>query len=82
MFDNISLTTNHAKSDSRQLHKSFPEVLQQLWVEDNPKAIKRLVAALEYKSGLTPDEIKEKYAWPEQTVYDWLTVVAERDLND
>ena len=58
------------------------QLCQQLWVEDNPKAIKRLVAALEYKSGLTPDEIEEKYAWPEQTVYDWLTVVAERDLND
>ena len=34
------------------------QLCQQLWVEDNPKAIKRLVAAFEYKSGLTPDEIK------------------------
>jgi len=69
------------KSGGKLVGVDEEQLRQQLWVEDNPKAIKRLVAALEYKSGLTPDEIEEKYAWPEQTVYDWLTVVAERDLT-
>ena len=50
-------------------------------MEHNPKTIKRLVAALEDKSDHTPAEIEAKYAWPQQTVYDWLTVVAERDLT-
>jgi len=57
------------------------QLRQQLWVERNPKAIKRLVAALEYKSGLSPAEIEEKYGWSEQTVYGWLDIVAERDLT-
>ena len=58
------------KSGAKLAGVDEEQLRQQLWVEDNPKAIKRLVAALEYKSGLTPDEIEEKYAWPEQTVYD------------
>lgn len=69
------------KSGEKLVGVGEEQLRQQLWVEDNPKAIKRLVAALEYKSGHTPAEIEAKYAWPEQTVYDWLTIVAERDLT-
>jgi transposase len=55
------------------------QLRQQLRTERDPKAIKRLVAALEYKSGLSPSKIQHKYGWHEQTVYDWLDIVAERD---
>ena len=57
------------------------QLRQQLRTETNPKAIKRLVVALEYKAGLSPAKIQQKYGWHEQTVYDWLDVVAERDLT-
>ena len=55
------------------------QLLTQLCTERDPKAIKRLVVALEYKSGLSPAKIQHKYGWHEQTVYDWLDIVAERD---
>jgi transposase len=55
------------------------QLREQLRTERDPKAIKRLVAALEYKSGLSPAKIQRKYGWHEQTVYDWLDIVAERD---
>ena len=51
---------------------------QRLAEETDPKAIKRLVAALEYKQGLSPAKIEEKYGWPEQTVYSWLNRFEER----
>ena len=55
------------------------QLRQQLRTERDPKAVKRLVVALEYKSGLSPAKIQHKYGWHEQTVYDWLDIVAERD---
>jgi len=55
------------------------QLREQLRTERDPKAIKRLVAALEYKSGLSPVKIQDKYGWHEQTVYDWLDIVAERE---
>ena len=58
-----------------------PEQLrQQLHRETNPKAIKRLTTALMYTEGMSPYEIEEVLGFPAQTVYDWLDVVAERDL--
>lgn len=57
------------------------QLREQLRTERDPKAIKRLVAALEYKSGLSPANIQQKYGWHEQTVYDWLDMVAERDAS-
>ena len=49
--------------------------------ESDPKAVKRLTAALEYKSGLSPAKIEAKYGVAEQTVYDWLDRFAERGIN-
>lgn len=37
------------------------QLREQLRTERDPKAIKRLVAALEYKSGLSPANIQQKY---------------------
>ncbi|WP_254533982.1 helix-turn-helix domain-containing protein [Natrinema gelatinilyticum] len=51
---------------------------QRLAEETDPKAIKRLVAALEYKQGLSPAKIEKKYGWSEQTVYNWLNRFEER----
>ena len=55
------------------------QLREQLRTERDPKAIKRLVVALEYKFGLSPAKIQHKYGWHEQTVYDWLDIVAERE---
>lgn len=54
---------------------------QRLVEETDPKAIKRLVAALEYKDGLSPAKIKEKYGWPKQTIYSWLNRFEERSFE-
>lgn len=58
--------------DSEQLR-------QQLRTESDPKAIKRLTSALLYEHGHSPAEIERLLGFPEQTVYDWLDTVAERD---
>lgn len=44
-------------------------------------AVMRLVAAREYKAGLTPEEIEDKYGWPEGTVYNWLGYIEERGID-
>ena len=54
---------------------------QRLAEETDPKAIKRLVAALEYKDGLSPAKIEEKYGWPKQTIYSWLNRFEERGVE-
>jgi transposase len=54
---------------------------QRLAEETDPKAIKRLVAALEYKSGLSPAKIEEKYGWPKQTIYSWFNRFEERGFE-
>lgn len=49
--------------------------------ETDPTAVKRLTAALEYKSGLSPAKIGAKYGIPEQTIYGWLDRFAERGID-
>lgn len=49
---------------------------------DDGQAVMRLVAAREYKAGLSPAQIEEKYGWPEGTVYHWLDYIEERDVDD
>lgn len=60
---------------------STAQLRQRLAKESDPKAIKRLVAALEYKAGLSPAEIEAKYGWPTQTVYGWLDRFEERGVD-
>jgi transposase len=55
------------------------QLRQQLRTETDGKAVKRLTSALLYEQGLSPAEIERWLGFPEQTVYDWLDVVAERD---
>jgi hypothetical protein len=45
---------------------------------DEGQAVMRLVAAREYKAGLSPAQIESKYGWPEGTVYHWLGYFEER----
>ena len=60
---------------------SLAHLRQRFSDETDPKAVKRLTAALEYKSGLSPAKIEAKYGVPEQTVYDWLDRFAERGID-
>ncbi len=69
------------KSGAKLVGVDEEQLRQQLWAERNPKAIKPPIATLEYKSGLSPAKLEDKYGWPEQTIYGWLDVVAERDLT-
>ena len=46
------------------------------------KAVVRLVAALEYKHGLSPAQIEDKYGWPASTVYHWLDYLTERGIDE
>ena len=55
------------------------QLRQQLRTETDPKAVKRLTAALLYADGFSPYEIERLLGFPAQTVYDWLDTVAERD---
>lgn len=57
------------------------QLRQQLRTETDAKAIKRLTCALLYRQGKSPAEIEQLLGFPEQTVYDWLDTVAERDLT-
>ena len=57
-------------------------VREQLADERDPKAIKRLTAAREYLTGLSPYGIEEKYGWNRQTVYNWLNRFEECDFKD
>lgn len=57
---------------------SASQLRELLATETDGKATKRLVAALEYKAGLSPAAISEKYGWPEPTVYSWLRRFADR----
>ncbi len=55
------------------------QLRQQLRTETDGKAVKRLTSALLYQQGQSPAEIERLLGFPEQTVYGWLDVVAERD---
>lgn len=57
------------------------QLRQQLRTETDAKAVKRLTSALLYRQGKSPAEIEQLLGFPEQTVYDWLDTVAERDLT-
>ena len=57
------------------------QLRQQLRTETDGKAVKRLTSALLYRQGKSPAEIENLLGFPEQTVYDWLDTVAERDLT-
>jgi transposase len=56
------------------------QLRQQLRTETDPKAVKRLTAALLYADGSSPYGIERLLGFPAQTVYDWLDTVAERDV--
>lgn len=59
-----------------------PEQLrQQLRTETNGKAAKQLTVALLYEAGFSPYQIEEWLGIPAQTGYNWLEVVAERDVT-
>jgi hypothetical protein len=59
-----------------------PEQLcQQLRTETDPKAVKRLTVALLYVDGFSPNRIEQLLGVPAQTAYDWLDVVAEREVT-
>lgn len=49
---------------------------------DDPKAVKKLVAALAYKDGESVQDIEDTYGWPTRTVYRWLDHLEERGLDD
>ena len=66
------------KAGGKLAEVSSGHLRQRLAEETDPKAIKRLVAALEYKSGLSPAKIENKYGWPEQTIYSWFNRFEER----
>lgn len=57
------------------------QLRQQLREETDPKAVKQEVVALLYVAGHSPYAIEEVLGIPAQTAYDWLDVVAERDLD-
>ena len=57
------------------------QLRQQLRTETDAKAVKRLTSALLYRQGKSPAEIEKLLGFPEQTVYDWLDTVTERDLT-
>jgi len=57
------------------------QLRQQLRTETDAKAVKRLTSALLYRQGKSPAEIEKLLGFPEQTVYDWLDTVAERNLT-
>lgn len=55
------------------------QLRQQLRMESDNKAVKRLTSAVLYKQGKSPNEIERLLSFPEQTVYEWIDTVAERD---
>ena len=70
------------KAGSKIPDLSVERVRESLADERDPKAIKRLTAAREYLTGLSPEDIEEKYGWDRQTVYNWLDRFEERDFED
>lgn len=69
--------------DSRKLSGITTEELRERLAEkpSEGQAVMRLVAAREYKAGLSPGEIEAKYGWPEGTVYHWLDYFDERGVD-
>ncbi len=52
----------------------------ELRTETDAKAAKRLMCAVLYSQVKSPAKTEQLLGFPEQTIYDWLDVVAERDL--
>lgn len=50
--------------------------------DDDGKAVKRLVAAIAYKQGHSPDEIEELFGFSRNNVYVWLDRFEDRSLDD
>jgi transposase len=71
-----------AEDGSKVLERTKGQVREQLTDESDPKAIKRLIAAREYREGLSPAEIHARYGWYEQTIYGWLNRFEEREFED
>mgnify|MGYP006298125843 CR=1 FL=1 len=51
-------------------------------IDDDGKAVKRLVAAIAYKQGQSPAEIEETFGISEKNVYMWLDRFEDRGLDD
>ena len=51
-------------------------------IDDDGKAVKRLVAAIAYKQGQSPAEIEETFGISEKNVYMWLDRFEERGLEE
>jgi transposase len=51
-------------------------------VDDDGKAVKRLVAAIAYKQGQSPADIEESFGFSKNNVYEWLDRFEERGLED
>jgi len=59
-----------------------PEQLrQQLRTETDAKAAKQLTVALLYDAGFSPYQIEQLLGFPAPTGYNWLEVVAEREVT-
>ena len=50
--------------------------------DDDGKAVKRLVAAIAYKQGHSPDDIEELFEFSRNNVYVWLDRFEDRTLDD
>jgi transposase len=61
---------------------SLARLRERLVEEDDAKATKRLVAAIEYKHGLSPAEIESKYGISQHTVYEWLDRFETRAFDE
>jgi len=57
------------------------QLREQLRRETDSKAIKRITVALLYLDGNSPAKIQQLLGIHEQTIYDWLDDVAERDVD-
>lgn len=51
-------------------------------IDDDGKAVKRLVVALAYKHGRTPAEIEDTFGFAEKTVYEWLDRIEDGGLEE
>jgi transposase len=61
---------------------SEEELKNHVEVTKETKPIWRIVAAIEYKDGLSPSEFEEKYGISDSSVYTWLNRFEERGVED
>lgn len=60
---------------------SVEELKDHVEVNKETKPIWRIVAAIEYKNGLSPAEFQDKYGISESNVYNWLDRFEERGVE-